>query len=297
MIPYSYNMVDMGGIDLAEANGTVVPGVYEKIVEAMNLCGDVILYNWKFAGINVAPSAYTILQQVDSILINGLIQVTEQDELTILGINPDPVLAPLVVQENGVYNPPAGVDGFSPVTVNVSGSSKFDILNSSIVSETGSVSDYYRDYRLGAISRNQTGYNSYVMDFDDGGVHRSGYYTGGFEFSTRIQAGAFSKLYIDTKITQYGPGWRQAKVYLSTKYGLASGGDSVGGVIKTVWLATQDMTPEQINSQEGVVINSTGSYSLSRQTVEIDISSISDDFFIGFFNCDLNIWVYNIYVE
>lgn len=155
MIPYSYNMADMGGIDLAEANGTVVPGIYEKIVEAMNLCGDLILYNWKFAGILIAPSACTVLPQTNSILINGLIQVTESDEVTVLGIEPPPppilpvtplevtangyyevrgpasgfnpvivavpppVITPLTVASNGDYQVPEGVDGFNPISVRV----------------------------------------------------------------------------------------------------------------------------------------------------------------------------------
>lgn len=122
MIPYSYNMVDMGGIDLAEANGTVVPGVYEKIVEAMNLCGDLILYNWKFASINIPPSACSVLQQASSILINGLIQVTELDKVTVIGLPPPPVpVSPLEVTENGTYEAEPPASGFNPVTVNVVG--------------------------------------------------------------------------------------------------------------------------------------------------------------------------------
>lgn len=152
MVPYSYNMVDMGGIDLAEANGTVVPDVYGKIVEAMNLCGDLILYNWKFAGINIAPSVYTVLEQASSILINGLIQVTELDQITVIGLPPPivpvspldaienglyeaappasgfnpvrvavppPVITPLIVSSNGDYMVPEGVDGFNPINVHV----------------------------------------------------------------------------------------------------------------------------------------------------------------------------------
>ena len=123
MIPYSYNMVDMGGIDLAEANGTVVPGVYERITEAMNSCGDVILYNWKFAAIDIVPSAYVILQQTGAILINGLIQVTEIDQITVIGLPPPPPpivpVSPLEVSENGVYEAESPASGFNPVTVDV----------------------------------------------------------------------------------------------------------------------------------------------------------------------------------
>lgn len=120
MIPYPYNMVDMGGIDLAEANGTVVDGLYAKIVEAVNACGDVVLYNWKFAGIEIAPQHTSILLG-DPIIINGAVQVTEQDEVTVPGINPDPkILVPIEITENGQYDPSDyNADGFSEVGVDV----------------------------------------------------------------------------------------------------------------------------------------------------------------------------------
>lgn len=119
MIPYSYNMVDMSGIDLAEAHGTVVEGLYNRLALARNACGDLILYNWKFAEIEIAPGICTTLDVGSSILINGLIQVTEQDEVYISGIVPEPVISSLQVTENGVYTPPTGIDGYAPVTVNV----------------------------------------------------------------------------------------------------------------------------------------------------------------------------------
>lgn len=127
MIPYPYNIVDMGGIDLAEANGTVVEGLYAKIVEAVNACGDVVLYNWKFAGIEIVPQHTSILLG-DPITINGAIQVTEQDLVTVPGINPEPpeppeppVITPLSVTENGQYTATPPVAGFNPVTVAVEG--------------------------------------------------------------------------------------------------------------------------------------------------------------------------------
>lgn len=120
MIPYSYNMVDMGGIDLAEANGTVVEGLYNRLALARNACGDLILYNWKFAEIEIAPGICVTLDEGTSIIINGLIQVTEQDEVTVLGIAPPPVpVDPLNVTENGTYEAVPPASGFNPVTVNV----------------------------------------------------------------------------------------------------------------------------------------------------------------------------------
>lgn len=124
MIPYSYNMVDMGGIDLAEANGTVVEGLYNRLALARNACGDLILYNWKFAEIEIAPGICNTLDAGTSILINGLIQVTEQDEVTVPGINPEPppppLLIPIEIDENGHYDPADyNADGFSGVSVDV----------------------------------------------------------------------------------------------------------------------------------------------------------------------------------
>lgn len=123
MIPYSYNMVDMGGIDLAEANGTIVPGLYNKIVEAVNACGDVVLYNWKFVGIEITPQYPSILLG-DPITINGAIQVTEQDLVTVPGLHPDPpdppVLIPIEITENGEYDPSDyEADGFSSVSAEI----------------------------------------------------------------------------------------------------------------------------------------------------------------------------------
>ena len=40
-----------------------------------------------------------------------------------------PVIEPLEVTTNGTYTAPAGVDGYSPVTVNVSGSNELVTVN------------------------------------------------------------------------------------------------------------------------------------------------------------------------
>ena len=146
MISYPYNMVDMGGIDLAEANGTVVEGIYSKIVEAVNACGDVVLYNWKFASIEIAPQHTSILTGDDSLLINGLIQVTELDVVTVLGIDPPPPpvvpVEPLTVSENGVYAAVPPSSGFNPVTVQVDSTG---ILEGVVppTPDIGSDGDYY----------------------------------------------------------------------------------------------------------------------------------------------------------
>lgn len=120
MIPYSYSMVNMGGIDLAEANGTVVEGLYDSITEAVNACGDVVFYNWKFAGIEIAPSHVSSIVFDTVILINGLIQVSQLDQVTVIGLPPPVVpVSPLEASENGTYEAEPPASGFNPVVVDV----------------------------------------------------------------------------------------------------------------------------------------------------------------------------------
>ena len=119
MVPYSYEMVDMGGIDLGEVFSVNLPGIYERLSEAINSCGDVILYNWKFCGLQIAPSNWVSLQTEDGILLNGAILVDRTDNVIMLsGVNP-PVIHSLTVNENGTYTVSEDVDGFNPVIVEV----------------------------------------------------------------------------------------------------------------------------------------------------------------------------------
>ena len=57
----------------------------------------------------------------------------------------DPVINPLTITENGTYTAPSGVDGYSPVTVNVSGATD---VTDSIVSVAFSATNAY-DARIG----------------------------------------------------------------------------------------------------------------------------------------------------
>jgi hypothetical protein len=65
-------------------------------------------------------------------------------------------------------------------------------------------------------------------------------------------------------------------------------------IYKTAHLTAYDKTSEFINSQEGVTINSTTPYFLSKQTVVIDTSSINNDFYIGFYTVDAQPYLYEI---
>ena len=54
---------------------------------------------------------------------NGTYDTTENNSVTVNVSGAGAVVQPLSVTQNGTYNPPSGVDGYAPVTVNVSGGS------------------------------------------------------------------------------------------------------------------------------------------------------------------------------
>lgn len=132
MVPHAYNMVSLDNLDLAEANGDIVEGIYSKILDAMDACGVLMIVNWRFAGIQIAPSYCSILQFDGYITLNGVIKITSSDEVFIEGVYPpppeppDPVIVPVQFTENGEYEVPEGVDGYNPVTVAVPISEQID---------------------------------------------------------------------------------------------------------------------------------------------------------------------------
>lgn len=74
-------------------------------------------------GVLVAQTA-----RATEITANGTYDTTENNSVTVnvSGGGGSAVVQPLSVTQNGTYNPPSGVDGYSPVTVNVSGGGTVD---------------------------------------------------------------------------------------------------------------------------------------------------------------------------
>lgn len=121
MIPYPYKFVDFGGVDLAEINGLAVEGIYQRIIDSINRCGELVLYNWCFASIPIAPSYCDIELGDHQIIINDVIEIRQDDTVWVTGLIPDPpVMVPLSVDSNGEYSPlNYGAEGFSFVGVQV----------------------------------------------------------------------------------------------------------------------------------------------------------------------------------
>lgn len=114
-----FNMISMGGIDIVESQGVVVEGLYNKLLEGIATCRYQILYNWYFANIVIPPTTVELVNDGDSISINGFISIDSNDVVHVYSLESHPVINSLSISQNGEYIAPEGVDGYSPVQVNV----------------------------------------------------------------------------------------------------------------------------------------------------------------------------------
>lgn len=118
--PVLYNMVDLDGLDLAEVDGSIVPGIYQKIYSNLDETNREIFYHWFFAGIVLPPATVVIDDTtVGQFVINDQIVVKSNDSVYIIGHIYVPTIEPISITENGDYQVPIGVDGYNPVEVNV----------------------------------------------------------------------------------------------------------------------------------------------------------------------------------
>ena len=138
MVPDKFNMVDMGGIDLIMMQGEAVPGLYQQLMAAISNCRYQCLYNWLFDGVLIPPAYVQIENDDDEVFLNEGVSVTSDDVIHIYSVEPgpvDPEIIPLLAEENGTYNVPAGKDGFNPVTVDVP--SHTPVINPITITENG----------------------------------------------------------------------------------------------------------------------------------------------------------------
>lgn len=117
MVIDRFNMVDMGGIDLIESQGTAITGLFQRLVESIANCRYQCLYNWEFNGILIPPSYVEMTVDGNTVYINEGVTVDENDVISIRGT--EAAIVGLSVTENGTYNAPAGISGYNPVNVNV----------------------------------------------------------------------------------------------------------------------------------------------------------------------------------
>jgi hypothetical protein len=134
-----------------------------------------------------------------------------------------------------------------------------------------------------------------------GGANKACAYRSGRQVSTtycgiKIPHGVYSKLYVECQVTADGTGWLQARLALTSNLNFTYDA-APASILKGIILVSDSSTSADINAQTGVVINSTDPLLLSAQTVEVDVSDISSDFYFAFWNCDRKIAIRSIYLE
>lgn len=120
MNPITYKMLDLDGLDLANVKGKTYPGLYNKIYLSLNACQEVILCNWLVAGILIPPTYCDIdISTSGTISFNDMIFIHSDDTIEIPTMGTTPKIVPFTATENGTYTAEHGIDGYSPVIVNV----------------------------------------------------------------------------------------------------------------------------------------------------------------------------------
>lgn len=129
-------------------------------------------------------------------------------------------------------------------------------------------------------------------------IYRGGYQVGGVIFPVKVPKDTYSTLYFECRVQPASSGsYRNAYVEIAQNLTDLTSYGQVSNPLKSVMLVAYDHTSAEINSQTGVVIDSTSPTALSDQTVEIDISGLTDDFYVAFWNCDTEIYIRSIYLE
>lgn len=124
---------------------------------------------------------------------------------------------------------------------------------------------------------------------------------GTISFVKKIPGGTYSRIYLDIRIIGRSQSWDMFAISCNST-GILTGyyrGNYSGTTYKTWILSQYNSSASDINSQAGIAIHSEDGHNLSRQIVELDISDISDDFYIVAHQCGWGeyVYIYEMYAD
>jgi hypothetical protein len=130
-------------------------------------------------------------------------------------------------------------------------------------------------------------------------IQMSGSGIGAFAIADKIEAGIYNKLVVYAENTTASfTDWIKSYITLMTSPQFTNTAEpNPDYVIRNIALSDANLTVEQIMSQPGVKINITSNILLPTQYVEIDISNITQDFYVCVWNCDRTLKIRSVYLE
>lgn len=127
-----FNMISMDGIDIVSSQGGKIEGLYNRLVEGISVCKYQILYNWYFAKVLIPPTTVELILEDNIVSINGFISIDSNDIVHVYSLEKEPTINPISISQNGEYVAPEGVDGYSPIQVDI-----VPTINPIIISQNG----------------------------------------------------------------------------------------------------------------------------------------------------------------
>lgn len=214
-------------------------------------------------------------------------------------VPPAPNLRTKFITENGTYIAyDDGYDGYSRVIVQVAGGGGGSGTSATILDNAYFPDKSYSYYAVAKYIANGTNFNLETQQGEQSFHHgRSGNKT--YQFLEPIPEDA-SYLYIKAYASGSRGQWNLWTLHLKDAIGLGSStidgpNAFIGNDLLTLHFTAYSSTPEAIMAQSGVEIDVEDQYSVPKQTIVVDLSSVTEKSYLSFQSCDCDVYFYKVW--
>lgn len=116
-------------------------------------------------------------------------------------------------------------------------------------------------------------------------------------FVDAVVSAGFNRLLVDVDADGRHGNYNTSSLCLVDSYGLSGvflSGEFSGRVLRRCFFTDFTRSAEELSNQYKVTMYTNSQWTLSRQTVEIDISDLHQDLWVGFHRCDCEVNIYRI---
>ena len=214
-------------------------------------------------------------------------------------IPPAPNLRTIFITENGVYVAyDDGYDGYSRVRVQVAGGGGGSSTSATILDNAYFPDKSYSYYAVAKYIANGTSFNLTTQQDEQSFYHGSGG-NKTYQFLEPIPEDA-SYLYIKAYASGSRGQWNLWTLHLKDAIGLGSStidgpNAFIGNDLLTLHFTAYNSTAEAIMAQSGVEIYVEDQYSVPKQTIVVDLSSVTEKSYLSFQSCDCSVYFYKVW--